>query len=230
MGLVLCDPWPQDVYLAHVVNGRYEVVSAVDVATAGGFGPFGGGELRFYDPVGEWLEELGKRIGTRSTTNCGESVYNSLGLPRNLVPPLTNELTSTGSPYEDSFAYYLNLADLAATEAYQASQLASEAEKDIADGARTLQARLNNIAADADDQIGPICGAGVDPEVGCKAPRVTVRFHDLGLLADSYSCNVTALPSLAPPYPTSDEIANQVRLWAQGQNRLPCASARAASS
>ncbi|HEY3354886.1 MAG TPA: hypothetical protein VGQ83_16650 [Polyangia bacterium] len=135
-------------------------------------------------PIGGSLVELGLRISERSPKNCGESRFNSLGLPRDLVPPLENELIDTGKPYENSFNYYLNLAEQAARDAFNLAEEARKVETEIKMGERTLPDTINNLHADANDQMGQICGAAADPKVGCHATMVKLPFSNFNMLPE----------------------------------------------
>jgi hypothetical protein len=172
---------------------KWRVLDAADLGAV----TDGTRRLAANNPIGGLLDELALRITERSPNNCGEAKYTSIGLERNLVPPLENELTDTGKPYEDSFAYYLTLADQAATDAYQQAEQARRTELQMGTAARKLSQDLKDLAADAQDQVQQVCGTGVtvDPaskEPACQAARVPLAFGDL---------NLPGVPKLVQPAP-----------------------------
>lgn len=170
-------------------------------------------------PIGGSLAELGLRISDRSKKNCGESRYNSLGLIRDLVPPLENELTDTGKPFEDSFAYYLNLADQAARDAFALAESARKVEGEIKQGERALADTLNNLHADSNDQIGQICGADADPAVGCHANIVEVPFSSLKMLPNITYCNTAApLEPASAGLEETGAFVEEMRAFTQAQS------------
>ncbi|MBI5478088.1 MAG: hypothetical protein HY906_04490, partial [Deltaproteobacteria bacterium] len=143
--------------------------------------------VEYTAPVGGSLEELGLRITERNTRNCGESRYNALGLRRDLVPPLENELFDTGNAYEDSFRFYLDQAKSAATEAYQAASAAATVEREMKNSLRKLADEYKNLTANANDQLAEICGADSVPVAtldapACSARRAAIQFSSMGLL------------------------------------------------
>ncbi|MFH2007212.1 MAG: hypothetical protein ABI333_11545 [bacterium] len=67
------------------------------------------------------VQDLVQTITTREPGDCSEpqEMCGDIGLPRDFVPPLENELTENNDQYENSWVHYLNLARDAANHADQ---------------------------------------------------------------------------------------------------------------
>jgi hypothetical protein len=215
---VMCNP-PSDPHVYLLNEGKYQLLDAADLSETWALAP-----VDFENSVGGILDEMALRITERSPNNCGEAKYTSIGLPRDLVPPLENELTDTGKPYEDSFAYYLNLADQAANEAFTLADQARKAEVEILNSQRKLQDDLNNLAADAQDEISQICGTTPDANAGCSVQLKTVAFGTLNMLGaitcdtPSGSCCGGGVPEEVPPTPTdTDAFVTTIGEFVNGQ-------------
>jgi hypothetical protein len=164
---------PEEAYLVlrNDESDAFEFIDAADLSVRRSSSPY---DYKYIDPIGGALEELGLRIAERNPDNCGESKYNSLGLPRNLVPPLENELTSQPGDYDSSFQYYLSQADTAAKEALSQAEAAAKVEREVALKQVKLRAELTNLYNDANDQIVLACGEQVDVSKGCDEPTDNV--------------------------------------------------------
>lgn len=146
--------------------------------------------------LGGRYAELYADIVAKQPLDPVEPLVASLGLPRDLVPPLESELISDGDAFEDSYATYLVNAARSAATAATSLETARDAELDaLADG-RSDVALLEEARLAEEETLLTTCGS-VD---GCRVERSTeVR---LGQLV------VAGQPFVAAPSP--DEIPSYV--------------------
>jgi hypothetical protein len=98
-------------------------------------------------------------------------LFNSLGFPRNFVPPLENELTDDDDAREDSWQTYLASATRAQQEATALLQTARQHELEQLAYDRTVEAQLDSAALAQQETVSAICGADT-PEAQCDVQRI----------------------------------------------------------
>ncbi len=160
-------------------------------------------------PVRERIEKIIKR----SDNQCSEPFYNSLGLRNDLVPPLENELISSGGEgsIEDSYQYYLLKAQDAAIYAgtkIDAANASEQAEVNYSNEVDELKAkslnRLEQICGEGRETCTVVkgdYGLGDPPDGLWSVPAMNAADEEGTFSCDGYSQNYNLPNYLAMPEP-----------------------------
>ncbi len=161
--------------------------------------------------------ELYADIVAKQPLDPVEPLVASLGLPRDLVPPLESELISDGDAFEDSYATYLVNAARSAATAATSLETARDAELDaLADG-RSDVALLEEARLAEEETLLTTCGS-ID---GCRVERSTeVRLGELRVAGQPFV--VAPSPDEIPSYigGTEDDPLVELLVSGGGSNKV----------
>jgi hypothetical protein len=115
---------------------------------------------------GEVTRDLLPQANDRDETDCGDSeTMCSLGVDKDMIPPLENEITENADPYENSWRHYLTLARTAANKADALGEELLRTGLDMDRRAENARQQLEDICGGVLMQ-SPLPVEACDPQTG----------------------------------------------------------------